>query len=102
MGNVIFIVWRESVEAMLVVGILYAWLAARERVREGMRYLWGGVAAGLGLAGNLGLIMLFVHSELADIAREYFEVAIMLNASGLITQMVLWMRKHGRSLKREL
>ncbi len=26
MGQVLFIVWRESVEALLVVGILYAWL----------------------------------------------------------------------------
>ena len=26
MGEIAFIVWRESVEALLVVGILYAWL----------------------------------------------------------------------------
>ena len=26
MGQVLFIVWRESVEALLVVGILHAWL----------------------------------------------------------------------------
>ena len=26
MGNALFIIWRESAEAMLVVGILYAWL----------------------------------------------------------------------------
>jgi len=29
MGNAIFIIWRESAEALLVVGILYAWLARR-------------------------------------------------------------------------
>ncbi len=27
LGNVIFIVWRESIEALLVIGILNAWLA---------------------------------------------------------------------------
>jgi high-affinity Fe2+/Pb2+ permease len=27
MGQVIFIIWRESVEALLVVGILYNWLS---------------------------------------------------------------------------
>ena len=27
MGQIIFIMWRESVEALLVVGILYAWLS---------------------------------------------------------------------------
>jgi hypothetical protein len=26
MGNALFIIWRESAEAMLVVGVLYAWL----------------------------------------------------------------------------
>ena len=25
-GNIVFIVWRESIEALLVVGILQAWL----------------------------------------------------------------------------
>ena len=29
MGQVIFIIWRESVEALLVVGILYSWLSRR-------------------------------------------------------------------------
>jgi high-affinity iron transporter len=45
MGNALFIVWRESAEAMLVVGILYAWLKRRSDATIGMRYLWGGVAA---------------------------------------------------------
>ena len=50
MGNALFIIWRESAEAMLVVGILYAWLTKHPDVKRGMRYLWGGVAAGVGLA----------------------------------------------------
>jgi len=53
MGNALFVIWRESAEAMLVVGILYAWLKRQPDARLGMRYLWGGVAAGVGLA--LGL-----------------------------------------------
>ena len=52
MGNALFIVWRESAEAMLVVGILYAWLKRRPDARIGMRFLWGGVAAGAGLGGG--------------------------------------------------
>ncbi len=102
MGNTVFIVWRESVEAMLVIGILYAWLQARDEARTGLRFLWGGVAAGLGLAGLLALTMLQVQGELAGEAMEYFQVGMMLLAAGLITQMVFWMRRHGRTLKREL
>lgn len=58
MGNTLFIVWRESVEGILVVGILYAWLKAHPEGARGMRYLWGGVTAGLGLAGLLALAMM--------------------------------------------
>ena len=102
MGNTLFIVWRESVEGILVVGILYAWLKAHPEGVRGMRYLWGGVAAGLGLAGLLALAMMGVYSSLDGDALDYFQLGMMLVAAGLITQMVFWMRKHGRALKNEL
>jgi high-affinity iron transporter len=102
MGNALFIIWRESAEAMLVVGILYAWLKKHPDVKRGMRYLWGGVAAGVGLALALAAVMLGIAKTLSDTGLEYFQLAMMLVAAGLIVQMVFWMRKHGRTLKREL
>ena len=39
MGQVLFVVWRESVEALLVVGILYAWLKNGDAdARRGLPY----------------------------------------------------------------
>jgi high-affinity iron transporter len=102
MGNALFIVWRESAEAMLVVGILYAWLRQRPDAATGMRFLWGGVAAGAALALVLALIMLGIASSLSGSALDYFQLAIMLVASALIVQMVFWMRRHGRTLKKDL
>ncbi|MGE5739737.1 MAG: FTR1 family iron permease [Betaproteobacteria bacterium] len=102
MGNALFIVWRESAEAMLVVGILYAWLRNRADAAVGMRYLWGGVAAGAALAVTLALVMLGIASALSGDGLEYFQLAMMLIASALIVQMVFWMRKHGRTLKKDL
>ncbi|MEO8538023.1 MAG: FTR1 family protein [Betaproteobacteria bacterium] len=102
MGNALFIVWRESAEAMLVVGVLYAWLRNRADAATGMRYLWGGVAAGAVLAVALALVMLGIASTLSGNALDYFQLAIMLIASGLIVQMVFWMRKHGRTFKKDL
>ena len=102
MGNALFIIWRESAEAMLVVGILYAWLARQPDRRTGLRYLWGGVAAGLGLALLLALAVLGVAESLSDQALEYFQAALTLVACGLIVQMVFWMRRHGRTLKKDL
>ena len=102
MGNALFIVWRETAEAMLVVGILYAWLRQRPDAATGMRFLWGGVAVGAGLALALALVMLGIASTLSGDALEYFQLAITLVAAGLIVQMVFWMRRHGRTLKKEL
>jgi len=102
MGNALFIIWRESAEAMLVVGILYAWLAKQPDAKRGMRFLWAGVAAGVGLALALAAVMLGIAKMLSEEGLEYFQLAMMLIASGLIVQMVFWMRRHGRTFKRDL
>lgn len=102
MEQVAFIVWRESVEALLVVGILYSWLSASPEGRQGLRWLWGGVLAGLVLAAALALVLLGVSSWLSDEGQEWFQAIMALVACALVVQMVLWMRRHGRSLKREL
>ncbi|AZY48712.1 FTR1 family iron permease [Bordetella avium] len=102
MEQVAFIVWRESVEALLVVGILYAWLRATPEGRRGLPYLWGGVAAGLALALMLALVLLGVSEWLSDTGQEWFQAAMSLIACVLVVQMVVWMKRHGRTLKREL
>jgi high-affinity iron transporter len=102
MGNALFIVWRESTEAILVVGILYAWLTHHPEAARGMRYLWGGVVAGIGLALALAAVMLGVAQLLPDRALDYFQLGLTLVAAVLIVQMVLWMRRHGRTFKRDL
>ena len=50
MGNAFFVVWRESLEAFLIAGILFAWLQANDPSGKGKRALFGGLAAGAGLA----------------------------------------------------
>ncbi|RXZ38551.1 FTR1 family iron permease [Oxalobacteraceae bacterium CAVE-383] len=103
MGQVLFIVWRESVEALLVVGILYTWLKnGGAAARTGLPYLWGGVAAGILLAFALGAALVGFSEILAGNAQTYFQIAMVLIAAILIVQMVLWMRKHGRTLKSDL
>jgi high-affinity iron transporter len=102
MGNALFIIWRESAEAMLVVGILYAWLHKHPDAKRGMRFLWAGVGAGVGLALLLAAVMLGIATTLSDEGLEYFQLVMMLVAGGLIVQMVFWMRRHGRTFKRDL
>ncbi len=102
MGNALFIIWRESAEALLVIGLLHAWLQRQPDRATGMRFLWGGVAVGVGLAVLLALGMLGLMQVLAGEALDYFQFGMMLAAAALITQMVFWMRRHGRSLQSEL
>lgn len=102
MDQVAFIVWRESVEALLVVGILYTWLRASPEGRRGMPWLWGGVAAGLLLAFALALVFMGVSTWLSDTGQEWFQAIMALVACALVVQMVLWMKKNGRKLKSEL
>lgn len=102
MEQVLFIVWRECVEALLVVGILYSWLKASPEGRRGLPYLWGGVAGGLALAGALALVLLGISEWLSDTGQEWFQGIMSLVACLLVVQMVLWMKSHGRTLKSEL
>ena len=103
MGQVMFIVWRESVEALLVVGILYAWLKNGDAdARRGVPYLWGGVALGIVAAVALGAALVGFTEVLSGDAQDYFQTGMVLVACVLIVQMVLWMKQHGRTLKRDM
>ncbi|WP_175912494.1 MULTISPECIES: FTR1 family protein [Burkholderia] len=103
MGQILFIVWRESVEALLVVGILYAWLKnGDDDARRGLPFLWTGVAVGLLMAIGLGAALVGFTEVLSGDAQDYFQTAMVLIACVLIVQMVLWMRRHGRTLKRDM
>ncbi|MGV8843424.1 MAG: FTR1 family iron permease [Pseudomonas sp.] len=102
MNQSLFIVWRESIEALLVIGILYAWINQQAEPRRARAYLWAGVTLGLLLSGLLALIILFAGQWLAGAAGEWFQAALVLLASLLILQMVGWMRRHGRTLKQDL
>ncbi|MFT0173824.1 FTR1 family iron permease [Paraburkholderia mimosarum] len=103
MGQVMFIVWRESVEALLVVGILYAWLKNGDAdARRGVSYLWGGVAIGIVAAVALGAVLVGFTEVLSGDAQDYFQTGMVLVACVLIVQMVLWMKQHGRTLKRDM
>jgi high-affinity iron transporter len=103
MGQILFVVWRESVEALLVVGILYAWLKNGDAAaRKGLPYLWAGVVIGLLAAVALGAALVGFTEVLSGDAQDYFQTAMVLIATVLIVQMVLWMKRHGRTMKRDM
>jgi high-affinity iron transporter len=103
LGNIVFIVWRESIEALLVIGILNAWLSQQGlSARRGRMFLWAGVAAGIVTAFALGAGLISLADHLEPDTMELYQTGLVLLAAGLIVQMVFWMRKQGRTLKRDL
>ncbi|QIG07055.1 FTR1 family protein [Proteus sp. ZN5] len=99
MGQVLFVVWRESFEALLVIGIIYAWIKRSPTPQQGMKYLWGGVIFGLFLAVILALSIYGVFSSLEDMWQSLFMITMEILACVLIVQMVYWMNGQGKSLK---
>ena len=98
MGQVLFVVWRESFEALLVAGIIYAWIKRSPTPKQGMKYLWGGIIVGILLSILLALSIYGVFSSLEDIWQSLFMVMMEIIACLLIVQMVYWMNKQGKSL----
>jgi high-affinity iron transporter len=93
------IVFREAIEAGLIVGIV---LAATRGVPHRGRWVACGIAAGaLGaclvaaFAGELGA--LFNGS-----GQELFNASVLLVAVGMLTWHNSWMASHGRELAREV
>ncbi len=102
MWNALIVVWRESLEAMLVIGVLLSWIVRQPEPAPLRRSLWAGVGVGIALAGLLGYAAYTAHSEFAGEALERFQLAMLLVAAALILHMVLWMHEHGRHMRREL
>lgn len=102
LGNVVFVIWRESVEALLIIGILNAWLRHNDVGGRGRLFLWSGVGAGLLVAVAFGTVVVLFSEAIPESGQQAYQAIAVLIAAALIIQMVVWMRRHGRTLKREL
>ena len=104
MINALFVVWRESFEGVLIVGILYAYLKKQDpkEIKSSLRLMWSGVGAGLLLSIFLALGINFAETELQGKALEYFQNTMLVVACLLMTHMCLWMKIHGRKMKKAL
>jgi high-affinity iron transporter len=102
MTQSMFIVWRESVEALLVIGILQAWVSRQQQADRLLRYVWSGAVLGLLLSGVLAGLILLAGEAMSSAANEWFQASLALVASLLIVQMVGWMHRNAGTLKHDL
>ena len=92
---------REGLEAALIVGIVAAFLRQRGRA-DALRLVWIGVAVAIAICLAVAAGLQIVSANLPQAQQEGLETIVGLVAVGMVTYMVVWMRRHARSLKRNL
>jgi high-affinity iron transporter len=95
------IMFREGVEAALIVGIIASYLSRTGR-GAWMPVVWIGIFLALAFSLGVGAILQLAAVEFPQKAQELFEAIIGLVAVCVLTSMVFWMRKAARSIKAEL
>jgi high-affinity iron transporter len=95
----LLIVFREVLEAGLIVGIVFA---ATEGIPGRTRWIGGGIAAGVAGASVLALSAGALSNALSGQGQEYFNATVMLAAVLMLGWHHLWMADHGRELARQL
>ncbi|MFN8027557.1 MAG: iron uptake transporter permease EfeU [Acidimicrobiia bacterium] len=92
---------REGLEAALIVGIVAAFLVQEGR-RDAMKWVWAGVGLGVLVALGVGIGLRVASQELPQREQEQLETIVALVAVGMVTWMILWMRRHAADLKGDL
>ena len=92
---------REGLEAALIVGIIAAFLSRQGR-RDLLRWVYLGVGTAVLLCIAVGVALEAVSANLPQRQQEGLETVVGVLAVGMVTYMVVWMRKHSRELKAQL
>jgi high-affinity iron transporter len=95
----LLIVFREVLEAGLIVGIV---LAATEGIRGRGWWIAGGIGAGVLGAALLALFAGALSNALSGNGQEVFDAVILIIAVAMLSWHILWMANHGREMAREM
>ena len=95
------IMFREGLEAALIIGLVAGYLGRTGR-REWLPLVWLGIGAGVLVSLGAGLALELLSAEFPQRGQEIFEAVVGLAAVGMLTAMVFWMRRAARSVKAEM
>ena len=88
---------REGVEAALVVGIIAAFLR-RGGHRAALQAMWAGVTLALVLCAGVAVGLQVLDRALPQQQQEALETVVATAAVGMVTFMIVWMRRHAGTL----
>jgi high-affinity iron transporter len=95
----LIIVFREAMEAGLIVGIV---LAATQGVPRRGRWIAGGIAAGVTGASLVAAFAAALSNAFQGAGQEVFTAAILCFAVVMLSWHILWMSHHARAMATEL
>jgi high-affinity iron transporter len=95
----LIIVFREAMEAGLIVGIV---LAATQGVARRGRWIAGGIAAGAAGAGLVAAFAAALSDAFEGAGQEVFTAGILIFAVAMLSWHILWMSAHARTMAAEL
>jgi len=98
-GGALIIVFREVLEAGLIIGIV---LAATQKVDSSRLCVAGGVAAGLAGSALVALFMSGIADSFDGYGQELFNAAVLGAAVLMLAWHNIWMAQHGRTMVAEL
>jgi FTR1 family protein len=92
---------REGIEAALIVSIIASFLRQEGRT-DALRWVWVGVVAAATICLAVGIALQLVDQELPQKEQEGLETIIGAIAVGIVTFMLVWMRRHAAGLSGHL
>jgi len=95
----LIIVFREAMEAGLIVGIV---LAATEGVPRRGRWIAAGIAAGIGGASLVAAFAAALSNAFQGAGQEVFTAGILCFAVVMLSWHILWMSRHAAAMSAEL
>ena len=95
------IMFREGLEAALIVSLIASYLKRTQR-SQWLGVVWIGVILAAALCLGLGIFINETTGEFPQKQQELFEGLVAVVAVCILTYMVFWMRKVSRSVKTHL
>lgn len=89
------IVFRESLEAFLIIGIM---AAATRGIPHRQGWIWGGVVVGLFGSALVASSMAMITNVADGMGQELLNAAILMAAVSMLAWHNIWMSAHGREL----
>ncbi len=92
---------REAFEAALLLGIVYTYLQKIGRPQH-CRYVTWGAVLGILASMAIGVAVSYLSGPLLDLGPDLVGAAILFVSVGVLTWMLVWMRRHARAIKGEV